>query len=130
VAGQESVKDVLCTQAQDRGGFLVEKLPDCGTLSGNPLTEALTDNTQTPPPDAAAFRNDFPRWLSSWGSRHRRIIEDLAFGKRTLDVARRFGLSPARVSQLRRHFCQDWDRFTADPGNVRPADSQADRDGR
>jgi hypothetical protein len=130
VAGQESVKDVLCTQAQERGGFDVEKLPDVSTLSTNPLAEALTDNTQTPPPDAAAFRIDFPRWLRSWGGRYRRIIEDLAFGERTLDVARRFGLSPARVSQLRRHLYQDWDHFTADPGNERPADGQADQDGR
>jgi hypothetical protein len=32
-------------------------------------------------------------------------------GERTLDVAGRHGLSPARVSQLRREFHDDWARF-------------------
>jgi hypothetical protein len=31
--------------------------------------------------------------------------------ERTLDLASRHGLSPSRVSQLRREFWQDWERF-------------------
>jgi hypothetical protein len=116
VAGQEWAKEVLSTLAQQRGGFAVERLPDFSTLGGNPLTEALIDNTQTPPDEAAAFRIDFPTWLTSWSERDRRIIEDLAMGERTLDVSDKYGLSPGRVSQKRREYCQDWDRFTADPG--------------
>jgi hypothetical protein len=116
VAGQEWAKEVLSTQAQQSGGFVVEKLPDFSTLNGNPLTEALTDNTQTPPDEAAAFRIDFAQWLMSWSERDRRIIEDLAFGERPVDVANRYGISAGRVSQLRQLFCDDWLRFTADPG--------------
>jgi hypothetical protein len=116
VAGQEWTKEVLSARAQQRGGFTVEKLLDFSTLSGNPLTEALIDNTQTPPDEAAAFRIDFPTWLTSRSERDRRIIEDLAMGERTLDVSNKYGLSPGRVSQKRREFHQDWDRFTADPG--------------
>ena len=33
---------------------------------------------------------------------------DLLLGERTLDVADKYGLSPGRVSQLRRDFMQDW----------------------
>jgi len=33
-------------------------------------------------------------------------------GERTLDLARKHGLSPARVSQLRREFHRDWNQFT------------------
>jgi hypothetical protein len=116
VAGQEWAKEVLSARAQQRGGFRVERLPDFSMLSGNPLTEALTDNTQTPPDEAAAFRIDFPTWLTSWSERDRRLIEDLAMGERTLDLSDKYGISPARVSQKRREFHQDWDRFTADPG--------------
>jgi hypothetical protein len=35
-------------------------------------------------------------------------------GERTLDVARKYGLSPSRVSQLRQDFQQDWLRFNGD----------------
>jgi hypothetical protein len=31
--------------------------------------------------------------------------------ERTMDLANKYGISPARVSQLRREFMEDWDRF-------------------
>jgi hypothetical protein len=43
-------------------------------LDRSALTEALADNTVTPPPDAAAFRVDFARWLGSLGDRNRRLL--------------------------------------------------------
>lgn len=45
--------------------------------------EALHDNMQTPVPDQAAFRCDFPRWLRRLGSRKRRIAEKMLLGERT-----------------------------------------------
>jgi hypothetical protein len=36
-------------------------------------------------------------------------------GERTLDVAGKYGLSPGRVSQLRREFHDDWEFFCAGP---------------
>src|ERR1700688_2273616 len=115
LAGMERPKDVLSGRAQRQHGFVVEKLLDCSTLSSNLLTEALLDNTQTPVPDQVAFRNDFPAWRLSRTERDRRVIDDLMLGERTRDVANKFGLSPARISQLRRDFQADWLRFTADP---------------
>jgi len=41
-------------------------------------------------------------------TRDHRIVEDLMLGERTLDVAGKYGLSPARISQKRREFRQDW----------------------
>jgi hypothetical protein len=111
LAGMEKAKDVMNGRTQQRQGFVVEKLPDFSTLSENPLAEALADNTVTPPPDAAAFRVDFPRWLRSLPRRDRRVAKDLMIGERPLPTARRFHLSPARVSQLRRELCEDWARF-------------------
>jgi hypothetical protein len=96
--------------AQRQHQFMVERLPDGGTLTGNPLTEALRDNTQTPPPEQAGFRIDFPRWLGTRSERDRRLAEDLMTGERTLDVSSKFGLSPGRISQLRRTFHEDWQR--------------------
>jgi hypothetical protein len=35
-------------------------------------------------------------------------------GDRTQELSRSFGISPARVSQLRREFHDDWQRFLDD----------------
>jgi hypothetical protein len=113
VCRQLKAKDVFSERAQQRHGFLVSKLPDFSTLSTNPLAEALTDNTQTPPPDAAAFRLDFPAWLERHGERDRRILMDMAQGERTQDLARRYHLSQPRISQLRREAKDSWETFTS-----------------
>lgn len=110
VCGQRS-RDVMSKTAQRRHGFSVGKLPDYSTLGTNPLQAALMDNRQTPPPDAAAFRIDFPTWLAKWSDRDRRMILDLAQGERTLDVSRKYGISAGRVSQRRREYLADWERF-------------------
>jgi hypothetical protein len=115
--GQQKAKDVLSPIAQQRHGFTVARLPDVSTLSGNPYDEALQDNTVSPVPEQVMFRLDFPAWLTTRTDRDRRIIGDLMLGERTLDVARKFGLSPARVSQLRREFMRDWQLFCADPAD-------------
>jgi hypothetical protein len=118
LTGQEKAKDVLSPQAQRHHNFTVSKLVEVSTLSGNnPIEEALQDNTVSPVPDQVAFRCDFPRWLASLDERRHRIAEDLMLGERTFDVANKHGISPARVSQLRREFMEDWDRFTGEqPG--------------
>ena len=106
VCGQEKGKDVLSPLAQRRHGFAVGKLPD-----QNPLSEALTDNTVTPVDEQVAFRMDFPQWLSTYSDRDRRVALDMMTGERTLDVSERFGLSPGRISQMRRQYHDDWLRF-------------------
>jgi hypothetical protein len=110
VAGMARSKDVMNPITQRRYGFAVEKLPESSTSTGNSLTEALVDNTVTPPPDAAAFRVDFPRWLKTLPDRDQRLARELMVGERPLGAARRFKMSPARVSQVRRELCQDWAR--------------------
>ena len=65
-------------------------------------------------PDQVIFRNDFPAWLRTRTERDRRVAQDLMVGERTKNVARKFGMSPGRVSQLRRDFHEDWQRFEGD----------------
>jgi hypothetical protein len=118
LAGMGRSKDVLSPLAQRRKGFAVGKLPDCSTLDGSPLAEALHDNTQTPPDEQCAFRIDFPAWRATHTERDRRVLDDLMLGERTLDVAGKYGLSPGRVSQLRRELHDDWEHFCAAPPQV------------
>jgi hypothetical protein len=124
VCGQLKAKDVFNELVQQRHGFCVGKLPDFSTESTNPLAEALTDNTVSPVPDQVQFRCDFPAWLTSRTQRDRRMIERMAMAERTKDLARTFGLSEARVSQLRREYQEDWGRFaegTPDEREPQPA---------
>jgi hypothetical protein len=113
VCGQEKARDVLSPLAQQRRGFAVASLPTRSTLSGNPLSEALTDNTRSPVPEQVHFRIDFPEWLVRLGDRKRRIAEDMAMGHRTQDLAEMHKITSARISQLRGEFHEDWLRFTS-----------------
>jgi hypothetical protein len=111
VCGQERSKDVLSPAAQRRHGFVVERLPDYSTLAGTSLEEALVENTATPVPEQVSFRLDFPQWRLTRCYRDRVMIDRMLLGERTLDLSRQFGVSPARVSQLRREFHTDWRQF-------------------
>jgi hypothetical protein len=118
LAGMDRARDVLSPQARQRHGFTVGKLPDYSALDGSPLHEALHDNTRSPPDQQAMFRIDFPSWRASRTERDRGVLDDLMLGERTSDVAGKHGLSPGRVSQLRREFHDDWEFFCAEPQAV------------
>jgi hypothetical protein len=111
LCGQEPNRDVLSPLAGRKHAFVVTKLPNCETWPANPLIDALTDNTRSPVPEQVMFRSDFRGWLNTLSDRDRRVVEDLMLGERTLDVARRHGLSPGRISQLRRAFLKRWQTF-------------------
>jgi hypothetical protein len=127
LAGMARAKDVMNPATQRRHGFRVEPLPSSTRTSHDRLyaspvgqalldafEERLRDNTITPIPDQAAFRIDFPAWLATLTGRERRLIRAMAENERTLDLSKRFELSTARISQLRREFHDDWRRFLGD----------------
>ena len=124
VTGTESIKDALSERAQRRHRFKVEALPTSTRASHEArfskphaqveqdiLEERLRDNVATPPPDAAAFRIDFPQWRSGQSERDRKLIDLLMLDTRTQDVAKKFAVSSGRVSQKRRQLHDDWQRF-------------------
>lgn len=115
LCGQEKATDALSAYAQRRKSFMAVSLSNGGSLDDHLFEEALRDNTQTPPDEQAAFRLDFPVWHTRHCDRDRRVIDDLIIGERPLVVARKHGLSPARVSQLRRAFHDDWQIFWGEP---------------
>jgi hypothetical protein len=76
--------------------------------------QPLVQHDRTPVPDQAAFRIDFPEWLTSLSARDRRIVDKLASGEGTGTVARMFGVSASRVSQLRKELKASWLEFTGE----------------
>jgi hypothetical protein len=127
LAGMAKSKDVMNPVTQRRHGFGVEPLAASTRVSHEELygatlgqrrldafEERLRDNTVTPVPDQLQFRIDWPAWLKTLTGRERRLIRAMARNERTLDLSKEFELSPARISQLRREFHDDWHRFLGD----------------
>lgn len=110
VGGSRNSQDVLSRFARQKYGFCVQRLDRQNSETGH-WAEAVVEDYRTPVADQAAFRIDFPDWLRLQPHRDRRIAEALAVGNRTKDVAKRFRLTPGRVSQLRRKLYQSWQAF-------------------
>jgi hypothetical protein len=121
VGGRRRSKDVLSPHAQRKHGFRVESLPLatrrphedlCGEPRGQRqldlFEERLRDNHRTPPAEQAAFRLDFPEFMGSLSRRDRRLAGYLSLGNSGKAAAKRFGLSPGRVTQLRQTWCRQW----------------------
>ncbi|MFO0877876.1 MAG: hypothetical protein U0840_11025 [Gemmataceae bacterium] len=124
LCGQESVRDLLSARAQCLKRFQVEHLPTSTRCSHEEIysdphgqnhldafEERLSDNAQSPIPDQAAFRVDFPQWLARLGNRNRRIAQDMALDLGTQELAFLHRVSPGRISQLRRELHADWQQF-------------------
>jgi hypothetical protein len=132
LCGIERARDVLSPLAQQRQGFAVESLPSSTRTSmhdlyGKPqgqemhdaFEERLQDNTVTPPPDAAAFRIDWPRFFAALKARDQDLAVFLSLGHSCTAAAAKFGLTPGRVTQLRQQWHRNWLAFESgkDPGD-------------
>jgi hypothetical protein len=126
LCGQEKGRDALSGLAQRRHGFQVGPLPHAtasadrlGAVGGqrkqDALEELLHDNGQTPVPEQVAFRLDFSAWRRTHARRTRRLMDGMILGESTRELPRKYGLSPGRISQLRRELHNDWRRFCGEP---------------
>lgn len=112
----QNTRDVLSPRAQKKKRFQVERL-DHFDEEENQWIEAVVEDLHTPVFEQVCFRVDFPEWLARLSRRNRRIAQSLSIGNSTGAVARRFRISPGRISQLRREFYESWQEFcgAADP---------------
>ena len=110
VGGQLNAQDISSRYCQIRKRFRLGRLDRFDPAEGC-WKEAIVVDLKTPVADQACFRVDFPAWLKTLPRRDRKVAEALAEGHRTTDVARRFGLTLGRVSQLRREFERSWLAF-------------------
>jgi hypothetical protein len=106
--------ELLSPYARRIRGFTIERLHGPDESSGA-WSQRLVEDRRAGPAETAAARLDLAHWLGTLSPRNRRIAKVLAAGETTGAVARRFGLSPGRVSQLRAMFRSDWERFQGAP---------------
>ncbi len=106
-------KDLLSPWARRSHGLTIEQL-DQSENRPCALHQLLVEDRQAGPAEIAAARIDVAAWLTTLSKRHRRVAKALATGSSTSEVAELFGLSPARISQLRRWFRQHWELFQSE----------------
>ena len=114
VGGQLNIHDVTSLYAQRAAGIAVEHLEQFD-VEKSEWRELLLEDRRAGPAETAAARIDLASWLLSLARRKRRIAESLARGEATGRVAQIFGLTPGRVSQLRRELKADWEVFQGSP---------------
>ena len=97
----------VCSQiAQRQRGFSLQSL--------TAWAEDLADNTSTPVIDQVIFRLDFPAWLGRQSRSQQKLAQFLLVGNTPAEAAQRFGVSRARICQLRGKLRASWQAFQAD----------------
>ena len=110
VGANLNVRDVSSRHCQVTKGVRVGRLDHCNEDTEQ-WREVVVEDKHAGPAAVAATKIDFADWLRSLSSRQRKIATTLAVGETTTSAARRFGISPGRVSQIRRELKDSWDGF-------------------
>ena len=110
VGNRLRIREVLSHYAQYQQGFRVERL-DVFDEEENCWEQIVVEDRRATPADVAACRLDFSAWLRLLPTCRRKIALALAAGETTKGAAEQFGLSPARISQLREWLKKSWERF-------------------
>lgn len=106
-------KDISSAYCQRAKAIVVERL-DRFDVQEQAWQEILVQDRHCGPFDIVRTKLDFAAWLRSLPTRLRRIARMLANGERTYDVARKFGLSDGRISQIRSALQASWRRFVGE----------------
>jgi hypothetical protein len=110
VACRFTIRDVMSRYAQYRKDFRVERIDsfdeeECG------WKQIVIEDKRSSPADTAVVRLDFSEWLGRLPRLRRKVALTLASGESTSGAARRFKLSCARISQIRKLLKQSWSVF-------------------
>jgi hypothetical protein len=106
-------QDVLSDYGKRKTGVSVEQL-DFFDEPADEWQQIVVEDRHSGPAEVATTRVDFGAWLESLPGRTRCVAESLATGEATSHVARRFGISAARISQIRRELFEAWQIFQGD----------------
>ena len=106
VGSRLNVRDVLSQYAQRKKGLRVERLCEAhlrGKEAGHQCIDMRAD-----PAELAACRIDFRDWLATLSPFKRDVALRVIAGEKTSEAALLFGVTRARISQLRRELAADW----------------------
>jgi hypothetical protein len=104
------IREVLSGYAQHHKCFQVERL-NYFDEEENRWKEIVVEDKRATPAEVAACRIDFASWLQLLPTLRRKIALALASGETTSATAKKFDLTPARISQLRQWLKESWEAF-------------------
>lgn len=110
VGSQFNVRDISSTHCQRSNGVRVGRL-DHYVEEDGARQELVVEDRKATPADVACTRLDFAAWLCSLTDKQRWIAKTLATGETTAGVAKKFRVSAARVSQVRKELHRAWQDF-------------------
>jgi hypothetical protein len=110
VGARLNCDDVSSQYCRQRKGIIMQRL-DHFDEEENAWAELVVEDRHATPADLARVRIDFASWLKTLPRRMQRIAQLLAVGHRAAEVACRFHLSRARISQLRGELHRSWQVF-------------------
>lgn len=113
VGNRLNCRDVSSEYAQRAKRLKMERLDHYDETKGE-WKEVLIEDRHSGPAETAAARIDIGAWFASLPRRKRRIAATLAVGETTKRAARKFHVSPGRISQMRRELQDDWQGFQGD----------------
>lgn len=102
--GKMNGRDVLSRYAQIGNGIQIDH-------TQGQWIELLADDKKASVEEQVAARMDVAAWFATLTKRMRQIAKDLAFGFSTSEVAKKYGVTAGRISQLRRYFEESWLAF-------------------
>lgn len=102
-----NICDVSSAHCRVRNGVVVDDLwfRDEHTRE---WVEVIVQDRRSDPSEIAAMRVDLHEWMMTLSRRERRIVELLAIGERATRIAKKFGVSDARISQIRTDLHRAW----------------------
>jgi hypothetical protein len=117
IGSRANIRDITSPRPAVTKGFTIERLDRFNQRTGQ-WREALVEDRTAGPAETAVARIDWRAWLGSLSPRQRTIASVLATGETTGVAARRFRLSPARISQMRVWLRESWERFHGETPSV------------
>jgi hypothetical protein len=103
-AGRMNGKDPLSRYAQIGNRIQIERQP-------RNWIDAIVQDRRAAVADQVAAKMDVAAWFATLTKRMKEIAKDLAFGCSTSEVAKKYGVTPGRISQLRRVLAGSWAAF-------------------
>jgi len=107
--------DVMSSYCQNLGRSKVKNYGLAENIADSFASEATATDARYPVARTVQFKMDFIEgWLQEQSERDRSIILDLALGETTGDVARKYTVSDALISQYRKRYRSSWNEYIAD----------------
>ena len=102
--GRMNGKEPLSRYGQISNGIEVEPLT-------SKWIDAMVEDKRATVADQVAAKMDVSAWFSTLTKRMKEIAKDLAYGFSTSEVAKKYGVTAGRISQLRRTLEESWAAF-------------------